>query len=124
MASAAVERLKEGADAILRVALEQRDRPQQSQVPQSEQERLAAAALAAARDVDDIFERAKLACTAETEDEVKREVRPPYASALCVCDVCVCVWTSIYVGENLKQMCVHVYICVGENMKMVTQKMS
>jgi len=38
--------------------------------------------------------------------------------------MCVCVWTSIYVGENLKQMCVHVYICVGENMKMVTQKMS
>lgn len=90
-ASAAVARLKVGVDEILRVALQQHNRPQQSQVPQAEQERLAAVALAAARDVDDVFERAKLACTAETEDEVKREVwRALRWRRVYVC-LCVCV---------------------------------
>ena len=70
----AVQRLKEGSDAILKAALEQRDRPLHTQVPQSLQERLAAEAMAAAREVDDILEHAKLACAAESDEEVQREV--------------------------------------------------
>jgi hypothetical protein len=73
-AVAAVQRLKEGSDAILKAALEQRDRPSHTQVPQSLQERLAAEAMAAAREVDDILEHAKLACAAESDEEVQREV--------------------------------------------------
>mmetsp|Transcript_91110 Transcript_91110/g.147212 ORF Transcript_91110/g.147212 Transcript_91110/m.147212 type:complete len:120 (+) Transcript_91110:150-509(+) len=73
-ATAAVKRLKEGADVILRTALEQRDRPPNEQVPQDVQERLAADTLTAAKEIDDIFERTKLAASEETEEEVQREV--------------------------------------------------
>ena len=73
-ATAAVQRLKEGADGILRTALEQRDRPPNEQVPQEVQERLAADMLTAAKEIDDIFERTKLAASEETEEEVQREV--------------------------------------------------
>ena len=73
-AVAAVQRLKEGSDAILKAALEQRDRPSHTHFPQSVQERLAAEAMAAAREVDDILEHAKLACAAESDEEVQREV--------------------------------------------------
>ena len=68
----AVQRLKDGADAVLRSALASRERA--GPIPQAEQERLAAAALSAAQEVDDALERAKLACAAETEDDVLTEV--------------------------------------------------
>ena len=73
-ASAAVQRVKAGADEILRTALEQRDRPPSQPVSQAEQERLAADLLAAAKELDEIFERAKLASSSESEEEVQREV--------------------------------------------------
>ena len=73
-AVAAVQRLKEGSDAILKAALEQRDRPSHTQFPQAVQERLAAEAMAAAREVDDILEYAKLTCAEESDEEVQREV--------------------------------------------------
>lgn len=75
MAAAAVKRLKDGADAILKTALEQRDRPPNEQVSHDVQERLAADTLAAAKEIDDIFERTKLASSVETEEEVQHEVR-------------------------------------------------
>jgi hypothetical protein len=71
----ALQRMKAGADAILQTALEQRDRPPDQHVPQAQQERLAADLLAAAKELDDAFERAKLACVTESEEEVQREVR-------------------------------------------------
>ena len=115
-AAAAVGRLKEGADAVLRAALEQRGRPPSAQMPQAEQERLAAAALAAARDVDDVFERAKLARTAETEDEVKREVRRTswggvggepdvHMASGCIC-FAACVRACVRARARARAMCV------------------
>ena len=83
-----VQRLKDGADAILKTALAQRDSPSGAQVAQAEQERLAAVALDAAKDIDEIFERTKLACTIETEEDVKREVCAPGfrpTQLLCFC---------------------------------------
>ena len=74
-ALAALQRMKAGADEILQTALEQRDRPPHQPVPQAQQERLATDLLAAAKEHDDAFERAKLACAVESEEEVQREVR-------------------------------------------------
>jgi hypothetical protein len=80
-ATEALQRLKHGADAILKNALEQRDRPSSDLAvaaqAQAAQDRLAEEVLAAAKDMDSIFERAKLACTEESEDDVKAEVGVP-----------------------------------------------
>ena len=69
MAAAAVGRLKEGADAVLRAALEQRGRPPSAQMPQAEQERLAAAPARAAHLALDLVLR----------------LRGARARAMCVC---------------------------------------
>jgi len=97
-ATAAVKRLKEGADVILRTALEQRDRPPNEQVPQDVQERLAADTLTAAKEIDDIFERTKLAASEETEEEVQREVGAMLTGVLACC---------------FESIVSHIYVCVG-----------